>query len=529
MGAAVVDRAGAGTGSSVKVTEDSVVIRIGRPEASDRAALVGFAARADCYQGLVMWHRYEAVYTVLQDRTAELAADPDADAYTRLYDPQCQVAASFAAASGVRQCTAEFFLERAIACMDRIPAVGRLMRDGLITPAWFARAVEQVSLVVDADLLAVIDAEIAHRLAGMGSLSAARVEAAIAAVVTEFDPDAVTLTREQVKASKSVSVEPVNEDVSALTITTSVEDAKLCWEVIEAIAAGVCPNDPRTKAARRADAAVARLQGTEFGCQCGEDDCLAELSAEQVAARCARIVLHVVVREETLDGAADTPAWLDGFGPVSAPHVRELATRRDATRRPVNLDEVLAGRCARAGDPYRPTTGCDVLVRALFGTCTWAGCDRPAFDCDLDHVAEFDHVDPAAGGPTCVCNLNPKCRFHHGLKTHADGWLDDQIVDANGVIWTEVTGPEGITARQRAQNLWLLPELGHMQCRHGQDIAGYVVSTTRPESRHAEDEPERARTRTQAKHRYRRRQRAVNRHRREAVEAAAVAYGEPPF
>lgn len=277
-----------------------------------------------------------------------------------------------------------------------------------------------------------------------------------------------------------------------------------------------------------------RLAGTDFVCECGRDDCTAELSTEAIASRCARVVLHVVVRKETLGGESDTPAHLDGYGPISAEHVRELAARPDAVRREVDLGE-LVDHQAQRGNAYRPTAAVDAAVRGLFGTCSWPGCERAAWKSDLDHVCEFNHTDPSAGGPTCVCNLNPKCRFHHGLKTFVGGWVDDQVVDANGVIWTEVTTPEGFTVRQRALNMRLLPELGHLTCRH--------PAPTRPGSGHAGVAPERPRTRVEAKHQYRMRRRAANRRAREVVEAVVptgasvtecgtawgTEWGEPQF
>ena len=543
------DSGSASAGSSVVVDESAIVIRIGRPggtgesadctSRADRSALLGFAARADCYQGLVLWHRYEAVYALLLAKQAESdgsagGVESGADVYTRLYDPLCQVAASYATAAGVRQCTAEHFVEAAVACMERIPAVGRLMRDGLICPAWFRRVVEQTALVDDADLLAFIDAEIAHTLAEAGALSAARVESLVSSIVAEHDPDAVTLTREQVKLAKQVRVNPLGEGVSEVIVTASTEDAMVVKDVLDAVIAGVCSHDPRTRGERRSAAAVARLAGTDFVCECGRDDCTAELSTEAIASRCARVVLHVVVRKETLGGESDTPAHLDGYGPISAEHVRELAARPDAVRREVDLGE-LVDHQAQRGNAYRPTAAVDAAVRGLFGTCSWPGCERAAWKSDLDHVCEFNHTDPSAGGPTCVCNLNPKCRFHHGLKTFVGGWVDDQVVDANGVIWTEVTTPEGFTVRQRALNMRLLPELGHLTCRH--------PAPTRPGSGHAGVAPERPRTRVEAKHQYRMRRRAANRRAREVVEAVVptgasvtecgtvwgTEWGEPQF
>ncbi|WP_040518631.1 DUF222 domain-containing protein [Gordonia neofelifaecis] len=527
-----------GSGSSVVVEDGTIVIRIVAPVAvedsgpgaaevsrADRAALLNFAARADCFHGLVMWHRYQAAYSLYRARQAELEADPSVDAYTRLFDPQCQVASSYATVAGVGQYAGELFVDRAIACFERIPAIGRLMRDGILNVCWFVRAVEQTALVDDADLLAFIDAEIAHRLAGMGGLTANRVESTVAGIVAEHDPDAALLTREQVASSKKVSVTPVADGVSEMVIVGSTEDAAISLGAINALADRVCPFDPRTKQARRSDAATALLQQSQFTCLCERDDCVSELAPAQIDARRAQVMVHVVVRKETLDGVSQTPAYEDGVGPISAQHAREVVSRPDAVIRELDLDTVIAD-CTRHAGRYRPSAAVDTAARALFGTCTVAGCNRPAWKSDLDHVVEFDHVDPSAGGPTCLCNLNPKCRFHHGLKTHAEGWVDDQIVDANGVIWTEVTTPEGMTVRRQALNMWLLPELGHIQCNHGVSFGVSDSSATRPEMRHAESEPERGMTRTQAKHRYRMQMRAANRRRR---EVAVVADGEPPF
>lgn len=509
-------------GSTVRIDDDAIVIRIGIPDGAkgDRAALLRFAARSDCYQGAVMWHRYAAVYRLYQARRAELEADSAVDAYSRLYDPQCQTAAAYAVAAGVRPHTAEMFVDRAIACVERIPAVGRLLRDGRITVAWFTRAVEQTALVDDLELLEFIDAEIAHRLSEAGGLSAARVESIVSAVVAEYDPDAVTMTREQIAAGKNVVVSPVSDGMSEMVITGSSEDAMIALGTIDALADGVCPFDPRTKQARRSDAATALLHRAEFTCRCDRDDCASALSPEQVESRRGQIVVHVVVRKDALDGTSETPAYEDGVGPISARRARELMARPDAVVRELDIDKVIAD-CAAHADRYRPSAAVATAVRALFGTCTWPGCDRPAWKSDLDHVVEFDHVDPAAGGPTCLCNLNPKCRFHHGLKTFGSGWVDDQVVDAAGVLWSEVTTPDGVSVRQQALNLWLLPELGRFQCRHGVSIG-----QSREPPRHAEGEPERARTRTQAKHRYRMQRRAANRRRREAM---LVGDGEPPF
>ena len=56
-----------GSGSAVAVSDSEITIRIALPETATesdtgRAAQLLFAARADAYAGVVMWHRYQMIY-----------------------------------------------------------------------------------------------------------------------------------------------------------------------------------------------------------------------------------------------------------------------------------------------------------------------------------------------------------------------------------------------------------------------------------------------------------------------------------
>ena len=364
--------------------------------------------------------------------------------------------------------------------------------------------------------------------------------------------------------------------------------------------AGLCPDDPRTKSQARSDAGIALLQRIPFTCRCDSDGCTAQISDVQLDARAARIVVHVLCDATTLDGG-DQCGYLDGYGPISGDHVRQIAEREDAVihqhdlndllepdpaadpnddddldeaavhrkgPRPDSPDECradgarpdpendenstpasesaagteppprfLIARTAFPSDPYRPNLLTDLVARFLWGTCSIPGCERAAFACDLDHVAEFDNICPSQGGPTCVCNLLPKCRFHHLMKTHLTGFLDDLWIDDHGRYHSSVTTPGGITVELLAPNQWLFPRLADLRCRHQLGPHGTATSSI-------EDSPQRARTRTAAKHARRRaerqanhEQRAVDQARQQAAEEAAIwddyeakrAMGEPPF
>jgi hypothetical protein len=72
------------------------------------------------------------------------------------------------------------------------------------------------------------------------------------------------------------------------------------------------------------------------------------------------------------------------------------------------------------------------LVRARNQLCTAPACNAQALYCDLDHTV------PHPDGPTCQCNLNPKCRRHHRTK-QAPGWNVSQPAP-DTAVWTTPSG-----------------------------------------------------------------------------------------
>ncbi len=132
---------------------------------------------------------------------------------------------------------------------------------------------------------------------------------------------------------------------------------------MEALAATVCENDPRTTQ-RRSDACgpLARGEAT-LACQCGREDCPAVVERKAAAAA----VIHVLAEQATLDGSSDHPGYLPGFGILPAESVREVA--KTATLKPLIVPT--------GADPdpgYRPSAknagvhqmaGCDVPLAGL--------------------------------------------------------------------------------------------------------------------------------------------------------------------
>ena len=121
--------------------------------------------------------------------------------------------------------------------------------------------------------------------------------------------------------------------------------------------------------------------------------------------------------------------------PGGADQLADLIRRLNVTFRPI-----AKGTCghADAEDHYVPSRGLKHLIRARTATCTAPACNAQAVYCDLDHTV------PYPDGPTCQCNLAPKCRRHHRCK-QAAGWTVEQ--PAPGIVrWTVPSGRTYTTA-----------------------------------------------------------------------------------
>jgi hypothetical protein len=82
------------------------------------------------------------------------------------------------------------------------------------------------------------------------------------------------------------------------------------------------------------------------------------------------------------------------------------------------------------------------LAQVRHATCTGPGCRRPTSSCDFEHNIPYE-----AGGRTCLCNGNPKCRFDHRLKQDPR-WNAQQLENGN-VRWTTPSGRQYTTEPTR--------------------------------------------------------------------------------
>ena len=161
-------------------------------------------------------------------------------------------------------------------------------------------------------------------------------------------------------------------------------------------------------------------------------------------------------------------------------------------------------------------------MRIRDGGCSGPGCHRPAWRIDLDHVHEYDHTDPDAGGRTHPDDMNAKCRFHHMLKTFGN-WVDDQYRTPDATLPTEVVTPQGVVIAGRPHtNTALFGGLARYRWYTPTPTTTSSSSTSSTGEHAISVAPTRAATRTQNKHARRRAERNRNRRDRERREETAA-------
>ena len=403
-------------------------------ESADPAECIdtmGVAARAE---SAAIAERLEAVWRLYSLRMA--AEDPA----TRLWciDGFEGVSAEVSAAQNISRSRAASQVRTAVSLYQRLPAVAAVFAKGDIDFRLVRMIINRTDNVED-DIIADLDAALASRVGKWMRLSTPKLQDRLDLWVADFDAAAVRVPP-AVKDNCYFDVDPHPQAPGMASVGGVLEalDAAALNQRLDAIAATVCKNDPRTAAQRRAAAggALGRLEAG-LVCQCDNQDC--PTRAERAAA--AQVVIHVLAEQATLDGTSDHPGYVPGLGVLPAESVREAAKTANVTpvRRP----------SAEPETGYRPATGLADFLRWRDLTCRWPGCDTPVQRCDLDHTA------PWPAGPTHASNLKHYCRTHHLIKTFAVGWADQQLPDGT----VSVTAPTGHVYTTKAHGATLFSGL----------------------------------------------------------------------
>lgn len=308
-------------------------------------------------QAFLDWQQFQ--YALATFAAVEATQRDTAAVRTNLLDVYAQTVLEVQVALESTEHAAHALLDDAFAARDRLPQVADLLRSGLIDRRRFHRLILETDLVTDPARIAVLDTMIAAHLLGMGSatsLSEAKTAALARRFVAQVDPEAVRERRENAKKRRAVSYRVLEDGLGQVTVVVTAEDMRLMNQTVDAVVAGRCADDPRTKDQARADAMLALVLRTQFVCQCTSLQCTAQIRPAQVDARLTRILIHVLADSSTLDGG-DTCGYVDGYGPISADHVREIAARDDAAIRQHDLADLLDEPTVHRQPPRPDTPG----------------------------------------------------------------------------------------------------------------------------------------------------------------------------
>jgi Domain of unknown function (DUF222) len=342
-------------------------------------------------------------------------------------DTQEAITAEIAAALTITQGLATSYLEYSRAMRLRLPRVGAVLVAGDMDYRTFQTIVYRTDLITDPDVLAAVDASLAAKVARWRGVTQGRIGGYVDQVVARADSDAVRRRRER-RGDRELSIWGDADGLTEIFGRLLTTDAHAVDARLDALAATVCADDPRTRNQRRADAMGALVMGADrLSCRCGHTRCPAATGPVP-----SPVVIHVIADEATLDGSASTPGSMIGSDALlPAELIADLA--KSARLRPL-----IHPADASPERGYTPSRALADFVRCRDLTCRFPGCDKPAVRCDLDHT--IPHRD---GGPTHASNLKSLCRLHHLIKTFW-GWHDQQLPDGT-IIWTSPSGQTYVT------------------------------------------------------------------------------------
>lgn len=367
---------------------------------------MGAAARAE---SVAVAARLAAVGELYARRAVELA-----ERSLWCSDPFEAVAAEVSAAQNISRGRAGSQIRQARELRERLPKVAAVFAVGEVDHRLVMAVISRTSNVTE-EHIGDVDAALARVIGKWMKLSGPKLVDRIDAWVAKFDPDGVRVVP-SVEENRYVEVGPTTPGMGGIWANVHAADAAAFDARLDALAATVCPDDPRTAMQRRSDAIGALAAGAEkLLCACGLPDCpvLGQGGA-------APVVIHLVAEQATIEGAGRNPGYLPKFGIQPAESVRAQA--KTAKLKPLIMPQ--------SPDPgYRPSAALAAFIRWRDLSCRWPGCDAPV--CDIDHSV------PYPVGPTSAANTKLYCRAHHLIKTFycgPGGWSEQQSPDGTLIV-----------------------------------------------------------------------------------------------
>src|SRR6516225_8739001 len=221
----------------------------------------------------------------------------DAERSCWAIDGHENVVAEVAAGLGISRGRAAGRLRYAIALRERLPRVAEVFARGEIDFRLMAAVVHRTELVVDHELIAKLDAAVARHAPRWMRLSGPKVIERIDMWVARFDPAGLRVPGRR-SEDRYVEIGPTDPGLAGVWAQLHATDGAALERKLDAMAATVCRDDPRTKAQCRADALGALAAGGDvLRCPCGEPNCAAAQRGTGT-----NVVIHLLAEETAVNG-----------------------------------------------------------------------------------------------------------------------------------------------------------------------------------------------------------------------------------
>lgn len=316
----------------------------------------------------------------------------------------------------------------ATALVNEMPYTLAALESGILSE-WRATLIVSESACLSVEDRRRLDAEMcmdATRLEGWGDK---RVEAEAKRIACALDVGAVVDRSAKAAVDRCVTIRPAPDTMTWVTALLPVAQGVSVYAALKRAADTTF--DDRSRGQVMADTLVERVTGRP---------------AEQPVS----VTLNLVMADTTLTGDDDSPAWLDGYGPLPSSIARTLtgdaaadaaakAMLRRLYRHPRSGQLVAMDSQSRA---FPKGLGAFIGIRDQ--TCRTPYCNAP--------IRHRDHAVPRhRGGPTSALNGLGECEACNYAK-EAPGW-SVTTSELDGTHSAEFTTPTGAAYRSTAPPL----------------------------------------------------------------------------
>jgi uncharacterized protein DUF222 len=294
---------------------------------------------------------------------------------------------------------------------------------------WRSTLIVRESACLDVDDRRRLDAELCADVSKLEGIGDARITAKAKEIAARLDAQAVVDRAAKAEADRTVTIRPAPDCMAYVTVLLPVAQGVGVYAALKHSADTTF--DDRSRGQVMADTLVERVTG-------------------HPAEEPEHVALNLVMSDQSLWGQDNSPAVLDGYGPIPASVAqglvrdavvdeRSLATLRRLYRDPRSGS--LVGMESRSRFFPKGLAG---FIGVRDRTCRTPYCDAP--------IRHRDHATPRnRGGPTSAVNGLGECERCNYTK-EAPGWRVT-AGDVNGVHTAEFVTPTGARYRSTAPPL----------------------------------------------------------------------------